>query len=190
MTTPNIFSYATKELSQDAVICWLVSCAAEATGSLRKCGLAFVRTLFRAGGSDETGGVSVLGPDGEKMALHNGQFEVQNVWEPYRQYKRIDVYFQAQIDGKMVTFIIEDKTDTSAHSGQLERYLDSVRTDEETEDLIKPIYFKTGYIFSDEREEVEAGKYSVFEAEEMGSFLEGQEATREKPDPGPVCGIP
>ena len=65
MPTPNIFYYATKELSQDAVICWLVSCASEATGSLRECGLAFVRTLFQAGG-DEMGGVPVLGPDGEK----------------------------------------------------------------------------------------------------------------------------
>ena len=55
MSIPNIFKYATKELSQDAVICWLVACAAEATGDLQKCGLEFVRTLFRAGKSDRTG---------------------------------------------------------------------------------------------------------------------------------------
>ena len=93
------FSYAKKELSQDAVICWLVSCATEATESLRKCGLAFVRTLFQSGVSDETGGVPVLGPDGEKMAPYNGQCEVQNVWGPCTHNNRIDVYFQAQIDG-------------------------------------------------------------------------------------------
>ena len=179
MATPNIFSYATKELSQDAVICWLVACAAEATGSLRECGLAFVQALFRAGASDETGGVPVLGPDGERMAPYNGQCEVQKVWEPHPQYKRIDVYFQAQIDGKTVTFVIEDKTDTEAHGEQLAGHLEVVVGEKKKEDLIKPIYFKTGYVFSDEREAVEMEKYSGFEAKEMACFLGSQDATRE-----------
>ena len=177
MPTPNIFFYATKELSQDAVICWLVSCASEATGSLRECGLAFVRTLFQAGG-DETGGVPVLGPDGEKTPYH-GPCGVEQVEPPETQYEGIDVYFQAQIDGKRVTFLIEDKTNTSVHSNQLERYLDTVRTDEKPENLIKPIYFKTGYLFGDERAEVKAARYSVFEAEDMSCFLRGQQATAE-----------
>ena len=176
MATPNLFSHATKELSQDAMICWLVSCADEAAGSLRECGLAFVRTLFRAGFPDETGKVPVLDRNGEKTG-YDGPCEVEKVWPPYRQYERIDVYFQAEIDGKTVTFLIEDKTDTREHSGQLGRHLDAVRTDEEPEDLIKPVYFKTGYLFDDEREEVEANNYSVFEAEDMSRFLQGQEAT-------------
>ena len=46
---PNIFRYATKELSQDALICWLVACAKEADGELRECGLAFVEALMRSG---------------------------------------------------------------------------------------------------------------------------------------------
>lgn len=177
MAIPNLFSYATKELSQDAVICWLVSCADKAAGSLRECGLAFVRTLFRAGFLDETGKVPVLEPpDGEKKG-YGGPCEVEKVWPPYPQYERIDVYFQAFVDGKTVTFLIEDKTDTTAHSGQLGRNLKSVLTDDEPEDLIKPVYFKTGYLFGDEREEVEANNYSVFEAEDMSRFLQGQEAT-------------
>ena len=174
MATPNLFSYATKELSQDAVICWLVSCANQATGRLRECGLEFVRALFRAGVSD--GSVPVVKSGGGKKASHHGPCEVQKVCEPDTQYSKIDVYFQAKIDGKTVTFIIEDKTDTRNHSGQLERYLDTVRTDEKPEDLIKPIYFKTGYVFSDERADVEENSYSIFEAEDMSSFLEGQKA--------------
>ena len=39
----------TKELSQDALICWLVACAKEADGELRECGLAFVEALMRSG---------------------------------------------------------------------------------------------------------------------------------------------
>ena len=179
MSIPNIFKYATKELSQDAVICWLVACAAEATGDLQKCGLEFVRTLFRAGKSDRTGGVPVLGPDGESTAPHRGSCDVSDVINIKRQYRKIDVYFQAEVDDKTVSFIIEDKKDGSAHSDQLARYIEAVSTDDEEGNLIKPVYFKTGYVFSDEREAVEKDKYSVFKAEDMVSFLGSQEVTRE-----------
>lgn len=175
---PNLFDYATSELSQDAVICWLVACAAEATGDLQKCGLEFVRALFQAGASDQTGGVPVLKFDGEPN-LHDGSCDVSDVSNIKRQYYKIDVYFQARVDGEMVSFIIEDKKDSRDHSNQLARYIKAVIEDEEEEDLIKPIYFKTGYVFSDEREVVECAKYSVFGAEDMKRFLDGQNATRE-----------
>ena len=176
---PNLFDYATSELSQDAFICWLVACAAEATGDLQECGRAFVRALFRAGASDGIGGVPVLGPDGELTAPHDGPCDVSDVSSPTPQYHRIDVYFQAKVDGKTVSFIIEDKTHTKYHSGQLARYIKDVSTDDEEEDLIKPIYFKTGYVFSDERDTVKKNNYSVFGAENMQRFLGGQDATRE-----------
>ena len=109
MATPNLFSHATKELSQDAVICWLVSCADKAAGSLRECGLAFVRALFQAGFPDETGKVPVLEPpDGEKTG-YDGPCEVEKVWPPYPQYEKTDVYFQVFIDGKTVTFLSRTK---------------------------------------------------------------------------------
>ena len=76
---PNLFDYATKELSQDAVICWLVACAAEATGDLQKCGLEFVHALFRAGSSDRTSGVPVLGPNSELTDPHDGPCDVSDV---------------------------------------------------------------------------------------------------------------
>lgn len=175
---PNLFNYATSELSQDAFICWLVACAAKATGDLQKCGLEFVRTLFRVGASDRTGGVPVLGPDGEPIC-HNGPCDVSDVSCLRPQYNKIDVYFRAKVDGKRVSFIIEDKKDGSVHSNQLARYLKAAIKEEEEEDLIKPVYFKTGYVFSDERDIVEQNNYSVFEAEDLKRFLEGQDATRE-----------
>ena len=178
---PNLFDYATSELSQDAVICWLVACAAESTGDLQKCGLEFVRTLFRAGKSDRTGGVPVLRSDGEDWEpdLHDGPCDVSDVSCPRPQYDRIDVYFQAKVDEKKVSFVIEDKKDGSTDSKQLARHLEVVIGDEEKEDLIKPVYFKTGYVFSDERGVVECAKYSVFKAEDMASFLSSQDVTRE-----------
>lgn len=175
---PNLFDYATSELSQDAFICWLVACAAEAAGDLQKCGLEFVRTLFRTGAANRTGGVPVLGPDGEP-ALHDGPCDVSDVSCPSPQHNKIDVYFQAKVDGKRVSFIIEDKKDGSMHSNQLARYLKLAITNKKEEDLIKPVYFKTGYVFSDERDIVEQNNYSVLRAEDLKRFLEGQDATRE-----------
>ena len=47
---PSIFKYATKELSQDAVIFWLVACAKEETDErLRECGRKFVQALMQSG---------------------------------------------------------------------------------------------------------------------------------------------
>ena len=171
MSTPNIFSYATKELSQDAFICWLVDCASEATGPLQECGLAFVGTLFRSGAADRTEGIPVVDPDGE-MASHDGPCDISDVGKPCTQYNRIDVYFQAKIDKKKVSFIIEDKVDTEAHGDQLPEYLNAVIQDEHKGDLIKPIYFKTGYMFNNERDDVEKNKYSVFKAEDLKKFLD------------------
>ncbi|MDE2811149.1 MAG: hypothetical protein OXN90_22250 [Gemmatimonadota bacterium] len=176
---PNLFDYATKELSQDAVICWLVACATEATGDLQKCGLEFVRTLFRASKLDRTSGIPVLGSDGELKNLHDGPCDVSDVSCPRPQYGRIDVYFQAKVDGNTVSFVIEDKKDGSTNSKQLARHIEVVTGDKEKEDLIKPIYFKTGYMFSDEREAVEQNNYSMFKAEDMASFLGSQDVTQE-----------
>ena len=169
MCAPNFFSDASESL-QDDFIHWLVACATEATGPLQECGLAFVRALFRAGAADGTKNIPVLASDGE-MALHNGQCKVSDVSTPKRQYRKIDVYFQAKVDGKMVSFIIEDKVDTEAHSDQLAKYLDDVIKYEQ-KDLIKPVYFKTGYVFNYEREDVKKNKYSVFKAEDLKKFLD------------------
>ena len=172
MSTPNIFTYAKKELSQDAFICWLIACASEATGPLRKCGLAFVRALFRAGGLDGTRNIPVLNSAGCRMNPYNGRYYVSEVSSPRRQYLNIDVYFQAKVDGKKVSFIIEDKTDGQPGEGQLKGYLKSVIEDTEEKDIIKPVYFKTGYVFSEERDSVEQDKYSVFKAEDLKKFLD------------------
>lgn len=181
MQGPNIFKYASKEFSQDVFICYLVGCAAKASGELKQCGLAFVRTLFRAGASDE-----ILGPDGNRVyfSLYDGPCNVSDVINITSQYKitpenRLDVYFQAKIDGRPVTFIIENKKDGEADVGQLKRYLKAVIESKEEKNPIKPIFFKTGYVFSDERMAVERAKYSVFETKDMKSFLDGQDVTRE-----------
>ena len=157
MPKPNIFDYATKELSQDAFICWLVACAAEDGGALQHCGQAFIGTLMKHG-REQYGRPCV----------------VTDVSLPETQYKGIDVYFQARVDGSMVSFVIEDKTVTSVHGDQLERYRETVRNDDRPEDEFRLVYYKTGYIYNDEREQVEKVGYTVFGAEDIQRFLASQ----------------
>ena len=163
---PNIFRYATKELSQDAVICWLVACASEAGGDLRECGLSFVEALMRSGGG------RVIDARSGNEEDHCGEGRVTAiVRKPATQYGGIDVYFQAEVDGKVVSFVVEDKTYTEMHGGQLERYRGVVEEDELEEDLVKAVYFKTGYVFGDEREEAERAGYCVFDADDIAAFF-------------------
>lgn len=61
------------------------------------------------------------------------------------------------------------------HGDQLERYQNVVKHDHIKEDLIKFIYFKTGYVFDDEREQVEKAGYSVFDSEAMLEFLDSEQ---------------
>ena len=101
---PNIFFYATSELSQDAMIAWLLQWASpeygEADPDLHRTGQEFVRLL--AGKGDD--------------------FHIESV-DVGRQWENIDIW--AEINDN--TFlIIEDKTGTTIHDDQLERYKASV----------------------------------------------------------------
>ena len=75
------------------------------------------------------------------------------------------------MDGTIVSFIVEDKVGSSTHDDQLTRYRKLVAGDKIREDWIKAIYFKTGYVFEEERRHVEARKYSVFDLSALADFL-------------------
>ena len=51
MNHPNLFSFATSELSQDAFICWLLSWEnpkiSESDKELHQCAIAFIKALFK-----------------------------------------------------------------------------------------------------------------------------------------------
>lgn len=158
---PNIFNYATKELSQDAVICWLLDWAGrqDAQGedkALHECGRRFVEALL-----DEHR--TSLAPDNEE------EIKIR------QQDHGIDVL--ARINGQVL--LIEDKTSTSDHSKQLKRYYDVVvegktGLGEVDKEKLFPIFLKTGNQSRAEEkrieESVETGKgYKVFNRKE---FLE------------------
>ncbi len=169
----NLFCYATKELSQDAVICWLIAWAGQSKSDdpedkeLRRCGREFVHALLNHRREEK----SIELPEEIKIEIH-------------QQDKSIDVL--ARINGKQV-LLIEDKTDTKDHSGQLKKYYDHVegghtKLGKTAPENIYPIYFKTGNQprADDRRIENEdtiegVNGYRVFHREDFLRVLNGYE---------------
>ena len=155
MHAPNLFSYATKELSQDAVICWLIKWSEhDGVNPLKQLGRHFVESLLNHK------------RQGPNVTLERGVLNV----EIHRQDKHIDVL--ARIDGKHV-LLIEDKTDSEPHDDQLTNYRDAVLSGQTSlgsvaeEDLFA-IYFKTGnHALSTERKIENESGYRVFNREDF-----------------------
>ncbi len=168
---PNIFDYATSELSQDAMIAWLMACAKADDAALREVGQSFIRFLLET----SCNGVesAVLDSDG-KLRPYDGDGVVSGV-EVWKQYKSIDVYCRATIDGQPVTFVIEDKIDTLPHGDQLERYKKTARRDPKVR-YIKLIYLKTGMPFDGELDDVAKKEYCPFHVHDLKRFLNGEPA--------------
>ena len=103
----NLFEYATSELSQDAFICWLASYAhenAEKDEALNEC----ARKMLEMFVEDFKG----------------KNFKLLNV---ERQVDNIDVLLTVDCEGVIYKIIVEDKTYTSEHNNQLERYKDNLK---------------------------------------------------------------
>lgn len=141
---PNIFQFATKELSQDAMICWLLECAKSKNSRIQELGQSFLRFLV-----SET-----------KMGQDISVYKVE------QQVEGIDVLTVLLSGERAYPIIIEDKTDTSLRENQVKKYCTTIRNwmkdggiwlDEinknvgNNEDNIKWgklqfIFFKTGYV--------------------------------------------
>ena len=126
---PNLFDFATKELSQDAVICWLIQWSDEQFANvdrdLHDCGRQFVSTLLHQHDATSPERISV---------------------KILQQDQGIDVLARVSQDHVL---LIEDKTGSTDHSGQLKRYYDrlvSGRTKlrDVAKESVYPIYLKTG----------------------------------------------
>ena len=120
---PNLFQIGTKELAQDAVLTWFLQWAdpahAETAPVLYRCAQALARSLL--GESEE--------------------FEIRSV-QTWRQWKNIDVL--AEINGN-IALAIEDKTFSTEHSEQLDRYRAALKQEYEPRGFdCSYAYVKTG----------------------------------------------
>ena len=125
MQKPNLFTYATSELSQDAIICWLLEWGRlenkELDQELHQIGKQFLDSLFCKFDDIET----------------PSQYHTIEI---VKQYKNIDVFC---VVNNEYAIIIEDKTNTRNHSKQLDTYLNEIKKKYEDSKIL-PIYFKTG----------------------------------------------
>jgi len=106
---PNLFSFATSELSQDAMLCWLLAWAHQdckaLDGPLHALGVHVVHRLITLYKEQR----------GETAPAPGDDFPVK----VHRQKFKIDVL---ALVGDQLALLIEDKVGTAAHSNQLARY--------------------------------------------------------------------
>lgn len=120
---PNLFDYATSELSQDAFLLWFLRWSdpkyKDEDPSLHECSRLFVTRLIGIDGSLDVTSIKVD-----------------------KQVKYIDVFC---IVNDEYAIIIEDKTNTSEHGRKMTRYSKEVEKSAKYQHLQKYcIYFKTG----------------------------------------------
>lgn len=171
----NIFHYATSELSQDAMIAWLISCATAADTALSEVGRAFLRFLLQTD-LHRDGTViekAVIGPDNE-IVTYDGPGNASEILDLESQHRHIDVYCRAEIDGRKISFVIEDKAHTTDHSHQLPRYRQLVQRDDIEEDYLKLIYLKTGMPYETEKARVAAQGFSFVGIHDFAAFLDSK----------------
>lgn len=122
MSHPNIFNFATKELSQDAFIVWLLSWAdvSQKASVLYKVGLALLNAMLEKHGES-----NVIDP----------KVEIRKQW------KGAD--FIVVVNGEVVV-LVEDKARASVHGDQLQRYLAAAKENFPDARAILPTFFKTG----------------------------------------------
>ena len=130
----NIFDYATKELSQDAFLQWLINNFNEEDLSLRKAAQDFLDFLA-----------------GETLNLDLTKAKV----ETSSQVKHIDIVikiYRDKTDTKHDLIAIEDKTFSSEHK-QLQNYNNAIKNMENGGKVYK-VFFKTSFIDKDELDRV------------------------------------
>jgi hypothetical protein len=120
---PNLFDFATSELSQDAFICWLASWANPA---LKGTALHATATLFL---------------DTLLEVAREPKVSQYTCIKALKQQKGIDVLLLVNDD---IAIIVEDKTNTRDHSDQLNRYRTAVTKMFPSRHTVAAVYFKTG----------------------------------------------
>lgn len=152
--TPNLFEIATKELSQDAFLTWLIQWANDnfknKDAALVEVAQKFVHLLL-----------------GEKSNI-----KIEKV-EAIRQWNNIDILVTVN-DSHMI--VIEDKTNTSQHSNQLERYRKLIEDEFKQKYEFVFIYLKTGNECEQEHRDIIESEYRVIQRSDILEILNQDKA--------------
>ena len=122
----NLFSFATSELSQDAFICWCLNWINYPNENL----YSMAKDIFS----------NLL----EEENIRNIKVEIK------RQFRKTDILVLLKDFNK--AYIIEDKTYSSEHNEQIKKYKEDIETKKKELKIgiVKTVYFKTGFWFSDD----------------------------------------
>ena len=182
MLTPNLFAYATSELSQDAFLAYVLAWADQTYESDPRHRLArdLIAVLAEAAMQERskrgkaTPSLAVLPP-----------LPAYRTVRVIRQYDNIDVVCfldplldaanPSKVESASAAILIEDKTFTSIHSGQLGRYLKGLDLGGASKPVY-PIVYKTG-LQAGYTAEQEAG-FAAFTRVEMERLLDNYDAAR------------
>lgn len=144
----NLFRYATSELSQDAFLCWLASFAledAKPDRALQACAHELLECFV--------------------PSLKDSPFAVMDI---ERQVGHIDVLLTVVSRGRTYKIIVEDKTFTSEHDNQLQRYL--IQGQNTWPDCtVCGVYYKMG--FQSDLSHVKAAGYQIVTREQMLNLM-------------------
>lgn len=168
MCTPNLFSYATKELSQDAIICWLIAWALtepedenECGRQLRDLGRAFVHALLA-----------------KHDASLEGDIQCPEAREVHRQDRYIDVLARIRNENAAHVLLIESKIDEDGDPDTLKRYFREVidgntKLGRVVRPEVRRIFLKTGNQSRAEDERIEqATGFMVFNRRDFLDVLD------------------
>lgn len=171
--TPNIFDYATSELSQDAFFAWLLEWAEDKYkqvegGELHRCAVALL-TAFFAGYYKKYNGDPGVG-EIKKFKYDQKTTKIESI-EIEKQKKRIDLLLTIKTNTGIYYLVIEDKKNFKPHDKQLETYR-SYFNDKEKERTCF-IYLKTGdlELEEDEKTIVNSAKYFIFDLKSIYGVL-------------------
>ena len=139
---PCIFDFATKELSQDAFFCWLLSWAnTKYKNYLNKIANNIITKII------------------DKSII------VEKI-EIFRQKKDIDFYI---IINEKIIIVFEDKVKTSFHDNQLEKYKE-IMFEQFKDYEFYFVYIKNDLVFPNEKCEVEKNGYKVVDIYQIKKF--------------------
>lgn len=152
----NLFNWADKELSQDALLCWLIKWASEGNSisnpSLHQIGKKFLETLI-------------------SQFIPSFSLPRESIVKVFKQRNRIDIAVKIETPLENYALLIEDKVHAEIYN-DLDRYLESLKKDEEFQncDQFFPILIKTG----DQASYVGAlsAKYKTFLRKDFLEFFE------------------
>lgn len=152
---PNLFDYATSELSQDAFLAWFFKWAEKDNEvedkALHDCALESLQMFVKASKIQEVNKIKII-----------------------RQRKNIDLWIVINDEYHL---IIEDKTATSEHDNQLQRYKDYAKewfdenNGQDFENHFDFVYYKSGDITPYEARVVEKAGYHSVSRKNFYSYL-------------------